>query len=219
MNKILPSKPFLMLFYGYPGSGKTYFANNFCSSVQAAHLESDKVRAELFEKPRFDKQENMIVNQIMTYMTEEFLSSGLGVVYDVNAMRAGQRKMLKSIANKYKVPVIIVWVQLDEDSSFERSKNRDRRKADDKYAIIWDKNIYNKIISSMQKPMHNENPVVISGKHLYQTQKSVVFKALKDNGVIIESEANKNIAKPGMVNLINSSFNRVDYTRRNISIN
>lgn len=208
-----------MIFYGYPGSGKTYFAHQFCDNVQAANLESDRVRNELFEKPRYDKQENIIVNQITTYMAEEFLSAGMGVVLDFNAMRAGQRKMLKTLAAKYKAPLITVWLQLDAESSFDRSRRRDKRKSDDKYATIWDKPHFDKISDNMQKPMPYENVVVISGKHLYSTQKNAVFKALKDHGVILESEANKNIAKPGMVNLVNSTFGRVDYTRRNISIN
>ena len=219
MSKIIPSKPFLMIFYGLPGSGKTYFARQFSENVQTAHLESDKIRAELFEKPQYDQQENMITAQIMTYMTEEFLSAGLSVIFDVNAFRAGQRKMLHALASKYKVPVITVWLQLDEDFSYDRSIKRDRRKADDKYAAVWDRPSFNKIAASMQKPDIKEKPVVISGKHLYTTQRNPVFKALSDNGVLIQEDANRNIAKPGMVNLVSSSFNRVDYTRRNITLN
>jgi len=219
MSKIIPSKPFLMIFYGFPGSGKTYFARQFCENVQAAHLESDRIRMELFEKPRYDQQENMITSQIMTYMTEEFLSAGLSVIFDVNALRAGQRKMLHALANKYKVPVVTVWLQLDPESSYDRSIRRDRRKADDKYAAVWDRKSFDQIIASMQKPDAKENPVVISGKHLYTTQRNAVFKTLRDNGIIVEQDANRNIAKPGMVNLVSSSFNRVDYTKRNISIN
>ena len=97
MAKIYPTKPFLLLFYGYPGAGKTYFARQFCETVQAAHLQSDRIRGELFEEPRYDKQENGIVNHLMDYMAEEFLSAGLSVAYDVNAIRAGQRKKLYPI--------------------------------------------------------------------------------------------------------------------------
>src|ERR1700712_4285273 len=100
MAKIYPSKPFLLLFYGFPGAGKTYFARQFCDNVQAAHLQADRIRGELFEQPRYDKQENDVVTQLMNYMTEEFLSAGVSVAYDLNAMRAGQRKMLRELARK-----------------------------------------------------------------------------------------------------------------------
>jgi predicted kinase len=69
MAKIYPTKPFLLLFYGYPGAGKTYFARQFCTNVQAAHLQADRIRGELFENPRYDQQENDVVRQLMDYMT------------------------------------------------------------------------------------------------------------------------------------------------------
>src|SRR5471032_3210471 len=100
MAKIYPTKPFLMLFYGYPASGKTYFARQFCENVQAAHLQADRIRGELFERPIYDKQENDIVTHLMNYMTEEFLSAGLSVAYDTNAMRVGQRRRLYELARK-----------------------------------------------------------------------------------------------------------------------
>lgn len=218
MNKIVPSKPFLMIFYGAPGSGKTYFARQFCENVQAAHLQSDRIRNELFEEPQYDKQENTIVNQLSTYMTEEFLSAGVSVVLDSNAMRNGQRKMLKTLANKYHANLITIWLQIDDDSSFDRSVRRDKRKADDKYAAVWDRTTFDKILAYMQKPGNLEYPVVISGKHHYSTQKNSVFKALRNNGSIQDQDASANIAKPGMVNLVSASAPRVDFTRRNISI-
>src|SRR6204780_5635419 len=100
MAKIYPTKPFLLLFYGYPGAGKTYFARQFCDNVQAAHLQADRIRAELFQEPRYDKQENDVVIQLMDYMSEEFLSAGLSVAYDVNALRANQRHALRDMARK-----------------------------------------------------------------------------------------------------------------------
>ena len=39
MEKILPEKPVLIMMYGFPGSGKTYFARQFCEEVQMAHLD------------------------------------------------------------------------------------------------------------------------------------------------------------------------------------
>src|SRR5665213_4330415 len=111
MAKIYPTKPFLLLFYGFPGAGKTYFARQFCENVQAAHLQADRIRGELFEEPRYDKQENDIVTQLMDYMTEEFLSAGLSVAYDTNAARVKQRRMLYDLARRYGAQPLLVWFQ------------------------------------------------------------------------------------------------------------
>ena len=100
MMKVVPTKPLLILLYGYSGSGKTYFARQLSEQLQAAHMHADRVRGELFENPRYDKEENDVVAQLMDYMTGEFLSAGLSVIYDVNAMRVGQRRVLREMARK-----------------------------------------------------------------------------------------------------------------------
>lgn len=218
MAKIYPSKPFLLMFYGFPGAGKTYFARQLCENVQVAHLQSDRIRGELFEQPRYDKQENDIVGQLMDYMTEEFLSAGLSVAYDVNAMRTGQRRALRDLAFKCRAVPLLVWFQMDADTAFSRNVKRDRRRADDKYAARWDRTSYEDILGHMQNPKPSEDYVVVSGKHLFNMQQSAVVGKLRNMGVLNQDDANSRVVKPGMVNLIPNSQGRVDMTRRNISI-
>lgn len=219
MAKIYPKKPFLLLFYGYPGAGKTYFARQFCSNVQAAHLQSDRIRSELFESPRYDKQENDIVSQLMNYMTEEFLSAGLSVAYDVNAMRIKQRRALYSMAYACRAQPMLVWFQMDQDTAFARNIKRDRRRADDKYAAALDRTSFEAVIGQMQNPASSEDYVVISGKHLFRMQQSAVLNKLRTIGVLSDDDSSSHVIKPGMVNLVpNSQHVRFDATRRNISI-
>ena len=218
MAKIYPTKPFLMMFYGYPGAGKTYFSRQFCDNVQAAHLQSDRIRSELFENPRYDKQENAIVNQLMGYMTEEFLSAGLSVAYDANAARSGQRRVLSDMALRCRAQPIVVWFQMDPDTAFDRSINRDRRRSDDKYAAEWDRTTFESLTERMQPPTRNEHYVVVSGKHLFPTQQSAVLGKLRSLGVITTDDSNSRVIKPGMVNLVPNSSGRVNMSRRNIFI-
>lgn len=218
MAKIYPTKPFLLLFYGYPGAGKTYFARQFCTNVQAAHLQSDRIRLELFENPRYDKQENDVVKQLMDYMTEEFLSAGLSVAYDVNAARYKQRRALYDLAYKHGAQPLLVWFQMDQDTAFGRNVKRDRRRADDKYAGRWDRTTYEAIIGQMQNPRPNEDYAVVSGKHLFNMQQSAVISKLRAKGVLGQDDANSRVIKPGLVNLVPNHQTRYDLTRRNISI-
>src|ERR1700722_5545398 len=108
MAKIVPLKPLLVILYGFPGSGKTYFARQLCEHLHAAHVQGDRIRNELFETPRYDKQENAVVAQLMDYMTGEFLGAGLSVVYDTNAMRFSQRRALRDMAHKLKVQTLLI---------------------------------------------------------------------------------------------------------------
>jgi len=217
MAKIYPAKPFLLMFYGFPGAGKTYFARQFCENVQAAHLQADRIRGELFEKPRYDKQENDVVMQLMDYMSEEFLSAGLSVAYDVNAMRAAQRHALRDLAHRCHAQPLLVWFQMDPDTAFTRNVKRDRRRADDKYAAQWDRTTFENIISHMQNPAIAEDYAVISGKHLFGMQQSAVVSKLRSLGVLNADDVNSRVIKPGMVNLVPNQ-GRVDLARRNVTI-
>jgi predicted kinase len=217
MTKIYPSKPFLLMVYGYPGSGKTYFSRQFTENVQAAHMQADRIRGELFETPRYDKQENDVVMQIMDYMTEEFLAAGLSVVYDANAMRAAQRHALRDMAHRYRVQPVLIWFQMDPETAFGRNVKRDRRRADDKYAAHWDRSSFDNILGHMQNPTIAEDYVVISGKHLFNMQQSAVISKLRSSSVLTQEDATSRVIKPELVNLVPSQ-GRVDMTRRNISI-
>lgn len=208
------------MLYGFPGSGKTYFARQLAENIQAAHVQGDRIRGELFEQPRYDKQENEVVVQLMDYMAGEFLSAGLSVIYDTNAMRLSQRHALRELARKHHATPLLLWFQIDAESAYNRSQKRDRRRADDKYAAQWDKETYKKILSYMQNPSAAEEYVVISGKHLFSTQQNAAVNKMRHLGLLSNDDANDYIAKPGMVNLIPGSAagGRVDMTRRNINI-
>lgn len=219
MAKLKLSQPTLFLLFGFPGAGKTYFARQLCEELQAAHVQGDRIRFELFNNPRYDKQENDIVTQLMDYMAQEFLQAGLSVVYDVNAMRFSQRRSLREMARKHKAQTVLVWFQLDIESAFTRVVKRDRRKADDKYSAPLDRTTFDSIISSMQNPAIPEDYMVVSGKRTYPTQRSAVIKKLYDMGLLQAEQTTIGIAKPAMVNLVpNLSGGRVDPSRRNITI-
>jgi predicted kinase len=219
MSKLTLTKPTLILLYGFPGSGKTYFARQLCEIVNAAHVQGDRIRYELFEEPRYDKQENEVVSHLSQYMAEEFLAAGVSVVYDLNASRISERRALRDMARRAKATPVLIWLQIDDESAFTRVVKRDRRKSDDKYAMPLDRTTFDGIISRMQNPDHSEDYVVLSGKHTFHTQRSAIIKRLYDMGLLSAETASNKMVKPGLVNLIpNPMAGRVDNSRRNIVI-
>lgn len=219
MAKLELTQPTLFLLYGFPGTGKTYFARQLCEELKAAHVQGDRIRYELFDEPRFDRQENDIINHLMIYITQEFLNAGISVVFDTNAARVGQRRSLREIARKAKAESLIVWFQMDIESAFTRVAKRDRRKADDKYAANTDRTTFDDLIGRMQNPTPTEDYAVVSGKHTFSTQRSAVIKKLYDMGLLHAQQTTTGLAKPQLVNLVpNPLSGRVDPSRRNINI-
>lgn len=219
MAKIVPSKPLLVLLYGFPGAGKTFFARQLCEQLTSVHVHGDRMRTELFQEPNYSKEETHIVNSLMQYMTGEFLGAGVSVVYDTNAMRVAQRRALRNMAVKTGAETVLVWLQIDADSAFARASSRDRRKIDDKYSRELDQDTFNSLASGMQNPQPTERYQVISGKHIFTTQKSAMLRHLLDRGLINLDPNAGQLSKPGMVNLVpNPAAGRVDMSRRNIII-
>jgi predicted kinase len=203
------------MLYGYPGSGKTHFSHELSKEFQCAHIHGDRIRHELFEEPQYDAQENGIVTQLMEYMTEEFLGAGVSVIYDYPSIRKAQRRSLRDMARKKGAQSVTVWFQMDMDSAMKRLDNRDRRKADDKYAVDYTPEMFKKYISHMQHPDPLDNYVVVSGKHTFPSQKASFYKKLMEIGLIDSATMQSHVAKPGLINLVPG---RVDMSRRRVNI-
>lgn len=208
--------PVLILMYGFPGSGKTYFSRQFAEVVQVAHLEQDRIRHELFQQPRYTKQENSALNRIIAYMANEFMTAGISVVIDMNAMRISQRKALREMARQNKASTLVVWLQIDPDTAYLRNHTRDRRKNDDHYAVGYDADAFRQMAGYMQNPDMTEDFVVVSGKHSFPGQLSTIIKKLSDMGVIKSSAAAHKMIKPELVNLVPTPISHKPQSRRNI---
>lgn len=219
MAKIVLTKPALICLYGYPGSGKSYVARNLADEIQLAVVSSERIRNELFQNPRYDAQENAIVTHLMDYMCEEFLTAGVSVAYDTNALRVSQRRRLREIARKHKAEYLLIWLQIDMDSAFTRTQDRDRRTSDDKYSEPQTRASFERQMSGMQNP-EGEDYTVISGKHTFSTQKSAIINRFYQTGLIGSGDVQHSVAMPELVNLVpNPRAGRVDLSRRNISVN
>ena len=202
MSKIAPKTPFLLTLYGYPSSGKTYLSRQLSETIASVHLESERIRHELFRNPVYDVSENKQLWEIMNYLAEKFLGAGVSVIFDYNAAKTFQRHQLKALAKKNSAFNLVVWQQIDPETAFVRNRRRDKRKSDDKYSPIIPGDTFKTFISVMQNPTLSEDYVVVSGKHVFSTQKNAIFNKLRQLNIIDDQTLNENITKPGMVNLV-----------------
>lgn len=214
--KFTSTKPFIVMMYGFPGSGKTSLARQLGEELGLVHLQEDKIRSELFG----DNSSGDLtggVSRVMNYMASNLLQAGVSVAYDANVIRSSDRKKIRELATTAKAASLLVWLQVDPETTFTRTQSRDRRKSDDKYADEYTEDGYRNILSQMQNPAASEGYIVVSGKHTFHTQKGAITKKLYDMGIITPETASGHVVKPGLMNLVPQQ-QRGDITRRNISI-
>lgn len=203
------------MMYGYPGAGKTSFARQLCDELGLVHLQEDKIRHELFGGNASDKA----VRKVMNYMTRELLKAGVSIAYDAEVLRSGDRKAVRELSFDTKAASLLVWLQVDPETTFMRTAKRDRRKADDKYADEYTEEEYRQILAYMQNP-NNEDYIVVSGKHTFHSQRASVIKKLYDLGIITPEVASSNVVKPELMNFVPKQViqKRSGIVQRNISI-
>jgi len=148
-------------------------------------------------------------------MTEEFLAAGISVVYDMNAVRFAKRRELRDLARRLHAQPLLVWLQIDVESAFNRVVKRDRRHIDDKYAVPLDRTTLEALIGQMQNPNRMEDYVVVSGKHSFGTQLAALIKKMREHGLISPPGEPAKVVKPELVNLVPKlTGGRVDMNRR-----
>jgi predicted kinase len=212
-SKITLKKPFILVLYGFPGSGKTTFARQFCEEFGMVHLQEDQIKQEFFGN---NQVEPRVQQKAIGYLAGELLRCGVGVVYDsVNSSKTKHRKIIRELAKKNKAETIVIWFQIDPDTAYYRTQHRDRRKAEDKFAKKYTEASFRDALGSQQNPVTGEDYAVISGKHTYRSQRNAIMKKLYDLYLLEATQMNHKVVKPGLVNLIP---NRGDIGRRNISI-
>lgn len=220
MQRSRLSNPVLVYMYGLPGSGKTFVSRQLSELLGMAHINSEQVRFELFDKPQYDKTEQQIITHLMNFMTEQFLKLGVSVIYDTSVNRLNDRRVLRDLAYRTGSKEVLVWLQIDLDSAWARCQSRDRRTTDDKYSEDFDQAAFEKFVANMQNPQ-DENALVLSGKHLFNSQKNVLLRRLREIGALTDDALDQKIAKPELVNLVSraqAQAGRVDYSRRNVII-
>lgn len=212
MLKTKLTRPAVIMLLGLPGSGKSYTSANISELLGMALVSEDKIRDSLFEETTLSEEENTVVMHTMIMMTEEYLRLGLPVMFDAGLNKIIERKTLREIARKYKADSLLIWLQIDQDTARLRTKVNKKQIPTEKSFDI--------MMQTFQTP-HNEDYIVLSGKHTFESQKPIIVRKLREQGLISDETMKPHIPMPGMMNLAAQAkyqSGRVDYSRRNISI-
>lgn len=185
MKSLSPNRPLLIMMVGIPGSGKSYFARQFSEVFNAPIISFDEIRSLLFYEPKYSKEEDVLVEQIMHSQASQLVKTQKTFIVDGGVNTRVARLNIERISRKNDYTTLVIWVQTDEASA----KYRATRKNSSPTAF------HNKPLSSelfdnyakrINPPQFREENIVISGKHTFASQAKTVLKRLvspRDNSL------------------------------------
>ncbi len=157
------SKPRALLVFGAPCSGKTTFAEKFARKFDLAYYNFDEIR----EQYRLTRKNILLILELVGRTGKTVIVEGcLGTEKD----RTEMRNTLRSAGYEPS----LIWVQTDIATIRMRMKARYK-------SVAKAREIYDTTVEDLEAPTDVENPIILSGKHTFETQTRHVLAGLADS--------------------------------------
>ena len=114
----------LVVLTGLPGTGKSHFARQLGEIVPLLVLESDRLRKVLVPRPKYTAEETRRLFAACHLLIEEFLSLGLGVMFDATNLTQAFRQPLYQIAERTSASVVLIRLTAPREIVRQRLKER-----------------------------------------------------------------------------------------------
>jgi predicted kinase len=118
----------IVIVFGLPGSGKSYFAEQLAKIMDADYVNSDRIRRELFLERTYSEKEKFKVYEAMLSKMQDAIDSEKDIVLDATFYKNAMRQLFVKNATG-KVFFIEVWAN-DEVIKERLKKSRPYSEAD-----------------------------------------------------------------------------------------
>ena len=110
----------LIIVRGLPGTGKSYFSENFAIALGATYVSSDQVRARLKLRGRYEETVKERVYQEMFKEAKEALQSHHHCLMDATFSKLDRLGAASRLAAAYSVAFFVIEMTADEDTIKDR---------------------------------------------------------------------------------------------------
>lgn len=174
------NRPLLVMFNGIPGSGKTYFAKRLATEIDAAILNSDAARFQIWgsvadiREAHADPEQRLLCNKVlfgtMDYATKQLLSRGVSVMYDCNANKLEDRAKKYQLAKDVGADAVLVRIRVPYQVSLERVQSRDH--SADQRNIPGDRarQVLDRFIDEIEEADASEKVIRLDGEQPFDEQ-------------------------------------------------
>ncbi len=92
------ARPVIVIVFGLPGSGKSYFATRLASALGARYVSSDELRRQMFATRTYSDDERTRVYAAMLSLMRDSVARREAVVLDATFGKAAWRRMFEDAA-------------------------------------------------------------------------------------------------------------------------
>lgn len=154
------NRPHALLVFGAPCSGKTTFSEKFAAKYHLSYYDLEEL-----------KTANGLSRKIIFIIIEQILKTRQDVIFEGEISTEKERRELINLLRNYGYNPSLIWIQTDAATIRARLKNR--------YKTISEaKNIYDTQIAELEAPSEEEQAIILSGKHTFETQAKHVLTGL-----------------------------------------
>lgn len=153
-------QPRALLIFGAPCSGKSTFAEKFAKRFGIAYYDLDEL-----------KEEYNLSRKLVLMLVEQLAKTGQTIVLEGGVGTEKEREDMQRILKPAGYSVSTVWVQTDIATIRTRLKNKYR-------SVAKAKEAYDSIVPRLEAPSELENPIILSGKHTFETQLRHILSSL-----------------------------------------
>ena len=151
-----------LLVFGAPGSGKTTFAEKFAEKFGLAYYNLEKIT----------KEGGFTREQILLILAE-ILKTKQNIIIEGGIDTEKERVEIRNALRNGGYEPALLWIQTDMATLRMRLKSRYR-------SVAKAKETYEKAVAVIEAPAEAERPIILSGKHTFETQTKHALTGLAD---------------------------------------
>lgn len=161
----------IVIVFGLPGSGKSYFASRLAKTINAEYVNSDRLRKEMFKERVYSEHEKkMVYNQMLEQM-KDAVQKNNNLVLDATFHRRDARQMFLD-EMEGKGGIVFIEIKADENIIKERVK-KERPYSEADFEVY-------KLISQHNEPLDEPHLVLKSTNDNIDKMLDRATKYLKD---------------------------------------
>ena len=137
----------IIIVFGLPGSGKSYFASRLATAISAGYINSDRKRKLMFAERTYTAAEKLSVYEEMLLLMKEAIKDAKDLVVDATFYKQDLRQKFMEAAERGN----IIFIEIKAGEELTRQRLRKERKDSEADFSVY------KLIQSLWEPLLQEH--------------------------------------------------------------